>query len=122
MRRMQVAVAVLLGAFLASTSLAADCSCAPPTLEDLIESERDIAVFTARVVSVLTPEKGKPAVVRLQVSEIIRGEAPRVVEMSGVTREDNPCGVDFRPSELRTLAAYRRDGRWFTDLCHVPRH
>ena len=72
MRRMPVAV--LFGAFLASPSLAAACSCAPPTLEDLIESERDIAVFTARVVSVLTPDKGKPALVRLQIGEIIRGE------------------------------------------------
>ena len=122
MRRMAAAVAVLLGGLIAETSLAAGCSCAPPTLEDLIESERDIAVFTARVVSVLTPDKGKPALVRLQVGEIIRGEVPRVIEMSGVTREDNPCGVDFRPGELRTLAAYRRDGRWLTDLCHVPRH
>jgi hypothetical protein len=122
MRRMAAAVAVFLGALIAETSLAAGCSCAPPTLEDLIESERDIAVFTARVVSVLTPDKGKPALVRLQVGEIIRGEVPRVIEMSGVTREDNPCGVDFRPGELRTLAAYRRDGRWLTDLCHVPRH
>jgi hypothetical protein len=122
MRRVAAAVAVLFGALITETSLAAGCSCAPPTLEDLIESERDIAVFTARVVSVLTPDKGKPALVRLQVGEIIRGEAPRVIEMSGVTREDNPCGVDFRPGELRTLAAYRRDGRWLTDLCHVPRH
>ncbi|HYI91750.1 MAG TPA: hypothetical protein VEY05_17790 [Beijerinckiaceae bacterium] len=120
MRRMPVAV--LLGGFLALPSLAAACSCAPPTIEDLIESEGDIAVFTARVVSVLTPEKGKPALVRLQIGEIIRGEVPRLIEMSGVTREDNPCGVDFRPGELRTLAAYRRDGRWHTDLCHVPRH
>ena len=106
---------------LAWTSLAAACPCAQPTLEDLIESERDVAVFTARVVSVLTPERGRPALVRLQVAEIIRGEAPRVIEMSGVTRDDDPCGVDFRPGEMRTLAAYRRDGRWHTDLCHVPR-
>jgi hypothetical protein len=120
-RHMTAAVAALLGAFLMDTALAADCPCTQPTLEDLIESERDIAVFTARVVSVLTPEKGKPALVRLQVGEIIRGEAPRAVEMSGVTREDQACGVDFRPGEMRTLAAYRRDGRWHTDLCHVPR-
>jgi hypothetical protein len=110
-----------LAALLAATSLASACPCAQPTLEDLIESERDLAVFTARVVSVLTPEKGKQAVVRLAVGEIVRGEAPRIIEMSGVTPEDNPCGVDFRPGEMRTLAAYRQDGRWLTDLCHVPR-
>ena len=121
-RHMTAALAALLGAFLMDAALAADCPCTQPTLEDLIESERDIAVFTARVESVLTPDKGRPALVRLQVGELIRGEPPRVVEMSGVTREDNPCGVDFRPGELRTLGAYRRDGRWLTDLCHVPRH
>jgi hypothetical protein len=90
-------------------------------LEDLIESERDLVVFTARVVSVLAPEKGKPTVTRFAVGEVIRGEAPRVIEMTGVTRDDDPCGVDFRPGEVRTLAAYRKDGRWLTDICLVPR-
>ncbi len=108
-------------ALLVQTSLAAACSCARPTLEELIESPRDIAVFTARIVSVLTPEKGKPSVTRLQVGEIIRGEVPRVIDMTGGTPEDDACGVDFRPGEVRTLAAYRRAGRWFTDLCHMPR-
>ena len=106
---------------LLQTTLAAACSCPRPTLEDLIESPFDIAVFSARVVSIVTPEKGKPSVTRLQVGEIIRGEAPRVIEMTGVTLEDNACGVDFRPGEVRTLAAYRKDGRWVTDLCHMPR-
>ena len=114
-------ITMALAALLLHTSLAAACSCARPTLEDLIDSPRDIAVFSARVVSVLTPEKGKPTVTRLQVGEIIRGEAPRVIDMIGVTAEDDACGVDFRPGEVRTLAAYRRDGRWHTDLCHIPR-
>jgi hypothetical protein len=118
---MTMRIVAILAAFLAQTSLAAACSCARPTLEDLIESERDLAVFTARVVSVLTPETGKPSVTRLQVGEIIRGEPPRIIEMTGVTPEDNACGVDFRPGEVRTLAAYRKDGRWVTDLCHMPR-
>ena len=117
MQRAMVASAALL----LNTSLAAACSCARPTLEDLIDSPRDIAVFSARVVSVLTPEKGKPTVTRLQIGEIIRGEAPRVIEMIGVTAEDDACGVDFRPGEVRTLAAYKKDGRWFTDMCHMPR-
>jgi hypothetical protein len=108
-------------ALLLNTSLAAACSCPQTTLEDLIESPRDIAVFSARVVSVLTPEKGKPTVTRLQVGEIIRGEPPRVIDMIGVTPEDDACGVDFRPGEVRTLAAYKKDGRWFTDMCHIPR-
>ncbi len=68
MQRMLAALAALL----LQTALAAACSCARPTVEDLIESERDIAVFTARVVSVLTPEKGKPSVTRLEVGELIR--------------------------------------------------
>jgi hypothetical protein len=73
------------------------------------------------VVSILSPEKGKPAVTRLAVSEVIKGAVPRLIEMVGVTPEDNACGVDFRPGEVRTLAAYRKDGRWYTDLCLVPR-
>lgn len=117
MRRVTTALAALL----LQTSLAAACSCPRPTLEDLIDSPRDLAVFTARIVSVLSPEKGKPAVTRFAVGEIIRGEAPRVIEMIGVTPEDNPCGVDFRPGEVRTLAAYRKEGRWLTDLCLIPR-
>jgi hypothetical protein len=108
-------------ALLLQTALAAACSCPRPTLEDLIDSPFDIAVFSARVVSIVTPEKGKPSVTRLAVGEIIRGEAPRVIEMTGVTLEDNACGVDFRPGELRTLAAFKKDGRWFTDMCHIPR-
>ncbi len=111
----------ILAALLLQTSLAAACSCARPALEDLIESPFDVAVFTARVVSIVSPEKGQPSVMRLHVGEIIRGEAPRVVEMTGVTLDDHPCGVDFRPGEVRTLAAFKRDGRWITDLCHVPR-
>lgn len=117
MRREIVAFA----AVLVQPSLAAACSCARPTIEELIESGRDIAIFSARVVSVVTPEKGKPAITRLQVGDIIKGEAPRVIEMIGVTPEDNPCGVDFRPGEVRTLAAYRKDDRWFTDMCLIPR-
>ena len=102
-------------------SVAAACSCPRPSLEELIESSRDIAVLSARVVSVLSPEKGKPAVVRLIVEEVIKGEAPRVIEMTGITPADDPCGVDFRPGEARTLAAYKQGGRWRTDICHVPR-
>ena len=108
-------------ALLLQTTLAAACSCPRPTLEDLIDSPYELAVFTARVVSIVTPEKGKPSVTRLQVGEIIRGQPPRLLEMTGVTLEDNACGVDFRPGEVRTLAAFRKDGRWHTDMCHIPR-
>jgi hypothetical protein len=117
---MQRAIMALV-ALLAQPSLAAACSCARPTMEELIESGRDIAIFSARVVSVLTPEKGKPAITRLQIGEILKGEAPRVIDMTGVTSADNPCGVDFRPGEVRTMGAYKKDGRWFTDLCLIPR-
>ena len=110
-----------IAALLLQTALAGACSCPRPTLEDLIESPFDLAVFSARVVSIVTPEKGKPSVTRLQVGEIIRGEAPRVIDMTGVTLEDNACGVDFRPGEVRTLAAFKKDGGWFTDMCHIPR-
>lgn len=113
-------VIALLAACLVQPAFAA-CSCARPTIEDLIESGRNIAVLSVRVVSVVTPEKGKPTVTRLRVGEVIKGEAPPVMEMIGVTPEDNQCGVDFRPGEVRTLAAYKKDGRWFTDQCHIPR-
>jgi len=108
-------------ALLGHIPLAAGCSCPRPTIEDLMEDKRDLAVFSARVVSILSPEKGKPAVTRLQVAEVIRGDVPRVIEMTGVTSADNPCGVDFRPGEVRTMAAYRKDGRWLTDMCLIPR-
>ncbi len=117
MLRVIVVVAALLG----HVPLAAACSCPRPTVEDLIDDKRDLAIFSARVVSILSPEKGKPAVTRLQVGDVIRGEVPRVIEMTGVTLEDNACGVDFRPDEVRTLAAFKKDGRWFTDMCHIPR-
>jgi hypothetical protein len=114
-------VIVLFAALLGHTALAAACSCPRPTIEDLIEDGRDLAIFSARVVSILSPEKGQPAVTRLQVGEVIKGEVPRMIEMTGVTSADNPCGVDFRPGEVRTMAAYKKDGRWFTDLCLMPR-
>ena len=117
MMRVIVVVAALFG----YVPLAAACPCPRPTVEDLIEDGRDLAVFSARVVSVLSPEKGKPAVTRFQIGEVIRGEVPRVIEMTGVTLADNPCGVDFRPGEVRTMAAYMKDGRWFTDMCLIPR-
>jgi hypothetical protein len=117
MLRVIVVVAALLG----HVPPAMACSCPRPTIEDLIEDERDLAVFSARVVSVLAPDKGQPTVTRLAVGEVIRGEAPRIIEMTGVTAADHPCGVDFRPGEVRTMAAYRKDARWFTDLCLIPR-
>ena len=116
MRRVILVSVVLV----AQTSLAAACSCPRPTIEELIESGSDIAVFSARVVSILS-EKGKPAVTRFEIDEVIKGEVPRVVEMTGVTAADNLCGVDFRPGEARTLAAYKKDGRWYTDMCLIPR-
>ena len=122
MLRVIVVFAALVGqASLGQASLAAACTCPRPTIEDLIEDPRDLAVFSARVVSILSPEKGRPAVMRLEVAEVVRGKAPRVLEMTGVTAADNPCGVDFRPGEVRTLAAYRKDGHWVTDLCLIPR-
>jgi hypothetical protein len=117
MLRMIAVTAILLG-FIPP---AAACSCPQPAIEDLIEDPRDLAVFSARVVSIVSSEKGTPAVMRLAVAEIIKGEAPRVIEMTGVTSADHPCGVDFRPGEVRTMAAYRKDGRWFTDMCLIPR-
>ena len=108
-------------ALLVQTSLAAACSCPRLTLEDLVEDGRDLVVFSARVAFIVSPEKGKPTVTRFEVSEVIRGEVPRVVEMTGVTAADEPCGVDFRPGEVRTLAAYKKDGRWRTDLCLISR-
>ena len=112
---------VVLAAFLGPMPLAAACSCPRPTIEDLIDDERNLAIFSARVVSILSPEKGKLAVTRLQVAEVIKGEVPRVIEMTGVTAADNLCGVDFRPGEVRTIAAYRKEGRWYTDMCLIPR-
>ena len=112
---------IVVAALLGQTSLAAACSCPRPTIEDLIDDPRDLAVFSARVISVLSPEKGKPTVTRLEVAELIKGRAPRVLEMTGVTSQDNACGVDFRPGEVRTLAAYLKDERWLTDLCLIPR-
>ena len=110
----------VLGALLAQTALANACSCPRPTLEELIESGKDIAIFSARVVSVVVTQKGQPAVTRLRVDEIIRGEVPRIVEMTGVTADGQSCGVDFRPGEVRIVAAYRKNGGWFTDLCLMP--
>jgi hypothetical protein len=107
-------------ALLAQTALADACSCPLSTLEELLESGKDIAIFSARVVSVSSPQKGQPAVTRLHVDEVIKGEVPRIVEMTGVTLEDNACGVDFRPGEVRIVAAYKREGRWFTDRCLAP--
>ena len=112
---------LVVAALLGPTLSAAACPCPRPSLEDLIEDKRDLAVFSAGVVSILSPETGQPAVMRLQIGEVIRGEVPRIIEMTGVTAADHPCGVDFRPGEVRTLAAYKRDGRWFTDLCLIPR-
>ena len=117
MRRGILVVAALLG----QASAAFACSCPRPTIEDLIEDPRDLAVVSARVVSVLSPEKGKPTVTRLEIAGVIRGKAPRVLEMTGVTLADDPCGVDFRPGEVRTMAAYKKDDRWFTDMCLIPR-
>jgi hypothetical protein len=112
---------LVVAALVGHTPLAAACSCPRPTVEDLIEDKRDVAVFSARVVSILSPEPGRPAVTRLQIGEVIRGDVPRIIEMTGVTAADHPCGVDFRPGEVRTLAAYKKDGRWLTDLCLIPR-
>jgi hypothetical protein len=52
---------------------------------------------------------------------VMRGEVPRMVEMIGITAAENPCGVDFRPGEVRTLAAYKAEGRWVTSICLIPR-
>jgi hypothetical protein len=110
----------ILGALLAQIALAEACSCPRPTLEDLIEGGKDIAIFSARVVSVVAPQRGQPAVTRLRVDEIIKGEVPRIVEMTGATADDQACGVDFRPGEVRIVAAYNKEGAWFTDLCLMP--
>ena len=121
MRRWVRAFATLLAqTVLAQSALAQSCTCPRPTLEELIASERAVAIFSARVVSVTSTEKGKPAVTRLQVGDIIKGQVPRVLELTGVTPDDNACGVDFRPGEVRVVAVYKKGDRWFTDICTTP--
>jgi hypothetical protein len=111
-------------ALLAAQTLAVQaCPCPRPnpTLDDLIESGPDIAVFSGRVVSIVSPDPQGPTVTRIAVEDVIKGDVPRVVEMTGVTFRDNPCGVDFRVGEVRTIAMKREDGRWVTNVCLVPR-
>lgn len=114
-RALLVAAAVL-----AHSSVATACSCARLTLEELIEDPRDLAIFSARVVSVVAPERNKPTITRFAVGDVIKGPVSRVIEMIGITSADHACGVDLRPGEVRTIAAYRKDGRWFTDMCLIP--
>jgi len=100
------------------------CTCPDPnpSLDDLIESGPEVAVLTGRVVSILTPDPNGPTVTRIAVDDVIKGDVPRMVEMTGVTAREDRCGVDFRVGEVRTIAATKRaDGRWFTSICLVPR-
>lgn len=99
------------------------CSCPSPhpTLDDLIESGPEVAVFSGRVVSILSPDPKGPTVTRIAVDDVIKGDVPRVVEMTGVTAREDRCGVDFRVGEVRTLGAIKQDGRWITNACLVPR-
>jgi len=114
-----------MAAVLAAQTLAVQaCSCPNPhpTLDDLIESGPEVAVFSGRVVSIVSPDPKGPTVTRIAVDDVIKGDVPRVVEMTGVTAREDRCGVDFRVGEVRTLAATKRaDGRWFTNACLVPR-
>jgi|SRR5215210_5512301 len=124
--RLAVAMAATLAtqSLVAQTVAAQACSCPSPnpTLDDLIESGPEIAVFSGRVVSILSPDPKGPTVTRIAVDDVIKGDVPRVVEMTGVTAREDRCGVDFRVGELRTLAATKRpDGRWVTTICLVPR-
>jgi hypothetical protein len=115
----------VMGAALAVQTLAVHaCSCPNlnPTLDDLIESGPEIAVFSGRVVSIVSPDPKGPTVTRIAVDDVIKGDVPRTVEMTGVTAREDRCGVDFRVGEVRTIAATKRaDGRWFTSICLVPR-
>jgi hypothetical protein len=93
-----------------------------PTLDDLMAGRPDLAIVAGRVASVLSPTKGEPTVTRFTVQDVIRGEVPPVVEMRGITFQDDPCGVDFRVGEVRTIALDKRpDGSWFTTDCLVAR-
>lgn len=112
----------LVAAGLAHAPGALACSCARPTVEDLIRTRPDVAIFVARVASILAPEKGGPTVTRFAVEDVIRGDVPAVVEMTGITFQDEPCGADLRVGEVRTVAATRTtDGRWTTSACLMPR-
>ena len=116
---------VMISAALAVQTLAVHaCSCPNPnpTLDDLIESGPEIAVFSGRVVSIVSPDPKGPTVTRIAVDDVIKGDVPRAIEMTGVTAREDRCGVDFRVGEVRTLAATKRpDGRWVTNICLVPR-
>jgi len=111
-------------ALLAQILAAHACPCPNPnpSLDDLIESGPEIAVFSGRVASILTPDPNGPTVTRILVQEIIKGDVPPVLEMTGVTLRDDRCGLDLRVGEVRTLGATKRpDGRWVTNVCLAPR-
>jgi hypothetical protein len=112
-----------MAALAAQVSGAAACACPVPhpTLEDLIGRGPETVVVAGRVVSILSPDRNGPTVTRIAVEDVIKGEAPDVIELVGATARDDRCGVDFRVGEVRTLAAARRpDGRWSTNVCLVP--
>lgn len=103
-------------------TVACACPRPNPTLEDLMAGRPGLAIVVGRVASVLSPVKGEPTVTRLAVQDVIRGEVPPVIEMRGITFQDDPCGVDLRVGELRTMAIDKReDGSWFTTDCLVAR-
>lgn len=119
-----VVVTALALALAAPVATAAACACPRPrpTLDELIVARPDLTIFVARVVSVLSPAKGAPTLTRFAVEDVIRGEPPDVVEMRGVTFQDDPCGIDLRVGEVRTIAAERgANGGWFTTDCLSPR-
>lgn len=100
------------------------CTCPGPypTVESLIATRPDVVIFVARVASILAATKGAPTVTRFAVEEVIRGVVPPEVEMTGITVQDEPCGVDLRVGELRTVAAVRgEEGGWSTSNCLMPR-
>jgi hypothetical protein len=117
---MVVAPLALMGQIL--TAHACPCPDPNPSLDDLIESGPEIAVFSGRVASILTPDPNGPTVTRIVVQEVIKGDVPPVLEMTGVTLRDDRCGLDLRVGEVRTLGATKQpDGRWVTNVCLAPR-
>jgi hypothetical protein len=105
-----VAVAMLALSAVVQPVAAAACPCPEPLpgIEDLLARD-DVAVFSARVRSVLSSRAGHKTVTRLEVGDVLKGDVPPVVEMIGVTPPTTPAASIFAPGRR---ASWLRAGLW----------
>lgn len=117
MRRLSIAVAIVVLGALAFAGSAQACSCAPMSRKEAMQGAD--AAISGRLLKVI-PESGQRAIFRYRVQRVYKGtpgiRRGRIVSVHSA-RSSAACGLPTRTGRRYGLMLSRTEGAWTSGVC-----